>query len=147
MQSQVIIRMATTADFGVIAGFVQDLEESTFDLKIMENAFEKNLKLPDSVYLIAENDQQALGYLSCHTQLLLHHGGRKVAEIQEMYVAPAFRNMGIGMMMLNELKKLLRQKGINNLEVCSNLSRKDTHRFYEREGLTPSHYKFTRSKP
>lgn len=89
------------------------------------------------------DDFYSVGYLSCHSQFLLHHGGQKIAEIQEMYVNPESRKMGIGKKMIDELKRVALEKGIEQLEVTSNNKRTKTHRFYEREAFIQSHQKFT----
>ncbi|MEM1003265.1 MAG: GNAT family N-acetyltransferase, partial [Bacteroidota bacterium] len=119
------------------------LEETEFEIESIKRAFELNIDDPNSIYLIAEINNKSVGYLSCHSQFLLHHGGQKIAEIQEMYVNPENRKMGIGKKMINELKRIAYQKGIEQLEVTSNNKRNKTHRFYEREKFVQSHKKFT----
>jgi len=143
MYSELSIRKASLNDFKSVYGFVNDLEETEFDIESIKRAFEQNISNPDSIYLIAEIDNKPVGYLSCHSQFLLHHGGQKIAEIQEMYVNPENRKTGIGKKLINELKRVAYQKGIEQLEVTSNNKRTKTHRFYEREKFVQSHKKFT----
>lgn len=143
MNSELLIRKARLNDFDSVYGFVNDLEETEFEIESIRRAFELNIDDPNSIYLIAEINNKSVGYLSCHSQFLLHHGGQKIAEIQEMYVNPENRKMGIGKKMINELKRIAYQKGIEQLEVTSNNKRNKTHRFYEREKFVQSHKKFT----
>ena len=143
MNSELRIRKASLNDFNSVYGFVNDLEETEFEIESIKRAFELNISHPDSIYLIAEMNNKSVGYLSCHAQFLLHHGGQKIAEIQEMYVNPENRKMGIGKKMIDELKRIACQKGIEQLEVTSNNQRTKTHRFYEREKFVQSHKKFT----
>ncbi len=143
MHSELLIRKASLFDFKSVYGFVNDLEETEFNIESMKIAFEQNINNADSIYLIAEIDNKPVGYLSCHSQFLLHHGGQRIAEIQEMYVNPENRKMGIGKKLIDELKRLAQQKGIDQLEVTSNNRRTKTHRFYEREKFVQSHKKFT----
>lgn len=143
MHSELLIRKASLNDFKSVYGFVNDLEETEFNIESMKIAFEQNINNTDSIYLIAEVDNKPVGYLSCHSQFLLHHGGQRIAEIQEMYVNPENRKMGIGKKLIDELKRTAQQKGIDQLEVTSNNRRTKTHRFYEREKFVQSHKKFT----
>lgn len=143
MIQELKIREADHSDFDTIYHFVNELEETVFDIEPMKKAFEHNISNPDAIYLIAEIHNKPVGYLSCHTQLLLHHGGQKIAEIQEMYVSPDTRKIGVGKQLINELKKMARNKGIVQIEVTSNNIRTDTHRFYMREKFIQSHQKFT----
>lgn len=143
MNSNLKIRKANQSDFDSIYHFVNELEETTFDIESIRRAFDQNIRNPDSIYLIAEIDSEPVGYLSCHAQLLLHHGGRKIAEIQEMYVDPKQRKMGIGRKLIEELKRIALIEGIDQLEVTSGNRRIEAHRFYEREQFVQSHQKFT----
>lgn len=122
---------------------MNELEQTVFNVEDLKRAFESNVNNPDHIYLIAEMNDKPVGYLSCHSQLLLHHGGRKIAEIQEMYVNPESRKNGIGKGLVDELKRIAKLKEVEQLEVTSNNKRGDTHRFYEREKFVQSHKKFT----
>ncbi|MEP4091766.1 GNAT family N-acetyltransferase, partial [Reichenbachiella sp.] len=130
-------------DFNSIYNFVNELEQTVFNVEDLKRAFESNVNNPDHIYLIAEMNDEPVGYLSCHSQLLLHHGGQKIAEIQEMYVNPESRKNGIGKGLVDELKRIAKLKEVEQLEVTSNNKRGDTHRFYEREKFVQSHKKFT----
>ncbi len=74
---------------------------------------------------------------------MLHHGGQKIAEIQEMYVRPENRKIGVGKNLIDELKRVAKLNEIAQLEVTSNKKRIETHRFYKREKFINSHEKFT----
>ena len=143
MNSALHIRKANLNDFNSVHSFVNDLEETAFETESIKRAFELNINNPNSIYLIAEVNNKSVGYLSCHSQFLLHHGGQQIAEIQEMYVDPENRKMGIGKKLIDELKRIAYKKGIEQLEVTSQNKRTKTHRFYERENFVQSHKKFT----
>lgn len=143
MKNRLKIRIANDDDFNSIYNFVNELEQTVFNVEDLKRAFESNVNNPDHIYLIAEMNDKPVGYLSCHSQLLLHHGGRKIAEIQEMYVNPESRKNGIGKGLVDELKRIAKLKEVEQLEVTSNNKRGDTHRFYEREKFVQSHKKFT----
>ncbi|OIN56912.1 GNAT family N-acetyltransferase [Arsenicibacter rosenii] len=137
------IRPATPADGTVIYTFLCDLEEEILDRERFDTVFQTNLQHPDYHYLVAETGQAVVGYISCHTQLLLHHVGR-VGEIQELYVLPACRNQRIGRQLVDRLLQLAAAEGWVNLEVTTNKKRLDTQRFYEQTGFSPTHIKFVK---
>ena len=84
------------------------------------------------------------GMLNLRFEYQLHHAAR-IAEIMELVVAAQCRNKGAGKLMLNEACRIAKENGCIQIEVACNQLRKDTHRFYEREGMKNYHYKF--SKP
>lgn len=137
------IRSAQLEDFKVIYGFINLLENETFDILKQQTIFGENLKNPNIIYILAfENDEPA-GFVSCHAQWLLHHAAL-IGEIQEMIVAEKFRSKGVGKLLIAELITRAKSKGINQLEVTSSKKRESAHHFYMREGFDQSHFKFTR---
>ncbi|WP_306400455.1 GNAT family N-acetyltransferase [Phocoenobacter skyensis] len=143
MQNQIHIRKAGKTDFDSIYQFVNELEETVFELENQKKTFEQNIKNENYIYLIAELNRKSIGFISCHSQNLLHHAGQKIAEIQEMYVIPEKRKIGVGKKLIDELKRVAKQNGIAQLEVTSNKRRTKTHRFYQREKFVNTHEKFT----
>lgn len=138
------IRGATAEDFKIIYNFINELENDIFDEKIQQVIFSENLKNENIIYLLAfENDEPA-GFISCHAQWLLHHAAL-IGEIQEMIVTEKFRSKGVGKLLIAELIARAKSKGINQLEVTSSKKRESAHRFYVREGFAQSHFKFTKA--
>lgn len=145
MKNTCTIRRAIPDDAHTVHGFICDLEETHFDEQLFHTYFALNCTSADNIYLVAVSGIEITGFLSCHSQLLLHHLGR-VYEIQEMYVRHEYRSSGIGKQLLDYLENELLQKNCETLEVTSNSKRTDTHRFYLRNGFLPTHYKFTKSR-
>jgi (aminoalkyl)phosphonate N-acetyltransferase len=137
-----IIRKATIKDIEIIFDFVCQLEEQMFDFRSFENIFTRNINNPDCHYWLAIDNDLAVGYGSCHGQWLLHHCG-KVGEIQEMFVAKGYRDKGIGKLLLDTIRQMAIDEGYTHIEVTSNNKRTEAHRFYESNGYTKSHFKFT----
>jgi PhnO protein len=135
------IREATLNDFESIYGFVNELEETRFIKKNQLKIFAENLLNPHIIYLVAEAEKRVVGFLSCYTQLLLHHSAR-VAEIQEMFIVKSMRNEKVGKRLLLEVIKRMKEKGITQVEVTSNKKRLAAHRFYEREKFRFTSKKF-----
>ncbi|MPR35671.1 GNAT family N-acetyltransferase [Salmonirosea aquatica] len=140
---EILIRPACPADVEVLYTMLCDLENEMLDKEHFVKIFLKNLENQNVSYFIAELDRQSVGMASCHVQLLLHHAA-PVGEIQEMYVKPELRSQGIGQRLVEAVKTFSHQRGADQLEVTSNQIRRDTHRFYEREGFIKSHVKLVR---
>ena len=68
-----------------------------------------------------------------------------IAEIMEFSINPLYRNNGIGKEMFEEACKIAKNRNCIQIEVACNNLRKDTHRFYLREGMNNFHFKFSKS--
>ncbi|GAB4031614.1 GNAT family N-acetyltransferase [Spirosoma jeollabukense] len=138
------IRAATTGDLPTIYDFLCILEDETLDLIAFRSVFLLNLANPLIHYLVAEQEGELVGFVSCHVQYLLHHGG-KVGEIQELFVRSDVRNQQIGHKLVAALEALAHQEGFVNIEVTTNQKRIDTIRFYERENFKSTHLKLVKT--
>lgn len=141
--NNIAIRAATIDDFETIYSFVCSLMEITFDKRMLRQCYQICLACPNNYYLVALNDDKAIGYLSCHGQVLLHHGGM-VYEIQELYVLPEYRSEGVGKLLLHSIERHLVGDKYKLLEVASNMRRVDAHRFYETNGFDKNTFKFVK---
>lgn len=119
------------------------LEEIPLDKPVFDAIFLTNLGNPLIHYFVADRSGVVLGFISCHVQYLLHHGG-KVGEIQELFVRPEARNQFIGHQLVAALTSLAIQENFVNLEVTTNQKRTDTIRFYEREAFSQTHFKLVK---
>ena len=141
--TDVYIRTATEQDAPILYDFICLLEDGTLDVAAFNAVFRHNLANPNVHYLVAEQFDTVLGFVSCHVQYLLHHTG-KVGEIQELFVRPEVRSQGIGQQLIAALNTLAQQESFVNLEVTTNQKRLDTIRFYEREQFTRTHVKLVK---
>lgn len=139
------IRPAHSGDESVLYSFVGELEATTLDPLRFRTVFQHNLTNPMVYYFVAEQvaEVEVVGFISCHVQYLLHHTG-KVAEIQELFVKPAYRNQQIGRQLVATLYALAIRENFVSLEVTTNQKRTDTVRFYERECFYRTHYKLVK---
>ncbi len=135
------IRQARQEDFPAIYEFVNELEYTVFDERLQWEIYLENAGNPEHIYLVAFVRNLPIGFVSCHIQNLLHHGG-KVGEIQEMYVRENARGHGAGKILLDRLKEMALERGVLQLEVTSSHKREAAHRFYEREHFGHTHKKF-----
>jgi GNAT superfamily N-acetyltransferase len=65
--------------------------------------------------------------------------GRLVAQIEEVRIDPLVRNRGYGAEMMRWAIEEARRRGCSRVQLTSNKSRKDAHRFYARLGFRASH--------
>ena len=97
----------------------------------------------DHTVFISKDNDKITGYLVLSITYQMHHCG-KVAEVVELCVSNAFQNRKIGTDLLNHAMKYAKRHGCVNMDVTTNQKRKDAHRFYSRNGLSNTHYKFTK---
>lgn len=83
--------------------------------------------------LVAEADDGALAGLCTVTLDLRSVRFGLRAWVEDLAVDPARRSCGIGKALLDAAKAWARERGATHLELDSNDTRIDAHRFYERE--------------
>jgi GNAT superfamily N-acetyltransferase len=103
------------------------------------DAFDALARDPNNRLLIAERDGDVVGTL----QLTFIHGlsrqGSKRALIEAVRVAAAFRGKGLGEDIIRAAIEIAREAGCAMVQLTTDKSRKDAHRFYERLGFVASH--------
>jgi (aminoalkyl)phosphonate N-acetyltransferase len=144
MEKNYSIRNAKPTDADTIFRFISHLEEQSFDPLSFKERYADKLQNSDVFYLVAAGEQdEPIGFLSCHGQSLLHHEG-EVFEIQEMYVAKNYRGRGIGKALFQALIENLSKTEAETLEVTTNANRSDARKFYTKLGFVQTHIKFVR---
>lgn len=140
------IRKAIPTDLEAIYTFICTLENEELDKEAFARVFESNLLHNDILYLVAEWEQQPAGFISFHAQQLLHHCDF-VGEIQEFFIAPEYRNKGIGRLLVEEIKAYAAANNIRYVEVTTNKRRTENVQIYEALGFRLTHHKFTLPQP
>lgn len=142
MKSSVTIRNCNSGDADSVFRIICQLEGQNPVRKDFDSVFFSNLEKSDIFYIVAELDSRVIGFASMHIQQLLHHTG-KVAEIQEMFIDPAYRSTGYGEEMFWHLRDIAETEGCGHFEVSCNIIREKTHTFFSNMGMQTTHYKFT----
>jgi PhnO protein len=146
MDISITVRKAENQDAEKIFEFLRQLEDEALEYQEFFLNYRNNIFNSHNIYLVAADTQNIpIGFISCHGQVLLHHGGM-VYEIQEMFVDERFRGQGIGGALLKALDEKLKIRDFRSLEVTANNKRAETHEFYTRNGFEQTHLKFTRNK-
>jgi GNAT superfamily N-acetyltransferase len=146
MSGQVILRDARRDEVAAIVAMLADdmlggsREVTTEPLpQGYYDAFDALARDPNNRLLIAERDGDVVGTL----QLTFIHGlsrqGAKRALIEAVRVAAPFRGKGLGEEIIRAAVEIARQAGCSMVQLTTDKSRKDAHRFYERLGFVASH--------
>jgi PhnO protein len=142
MNSKIKIRKTENQDLDFVYKAICELENETLNFKVFEEIFNENISNPKNLYLIAENENEGLGFISFHTQNLLHHCGL-VGEIQEFFIHQKYRGQGVGRLLINEILNFADQNNLKSIEVTTNKKRVENVAIYENLSFTLSHNKFT----
>ncbi|WP_406844663.1 GNAT family N-acetyltransferase [Flavobacterium soyae] len=142
MIPKIKIRKIENQDLNFVYKAICELENEVLNFKIFEEIFNENISNPKNLYLIAENENEGLGFISFHTQNLLHHCGL-VGEIQEFFIHQKYRGQGVGRLLINEIKNFADQNDLKSIEVTTSKKRIENVAIYENLGFALSHNKFT----
>ncbi|RED24638.1 PhnO protein [Flavobacterium cutihirudinis] len=142
MNPNIKIRKIKKQDLDFVYKSICELENEELDFEIFETIFHENISNPKNLYLIAENDNEGLGFISFHTQNLLHHCGL-VGEIQEFFIHQKYRGQGVGRVLIKEILDYAEENNLKSIEVTTNKKRVENVAIYENLGFTLSHNKFT----
>ncbi|MBF4493709.1 GNAT family N-acetyltransferase [Flavobacterium sp. JLP] len=140
--SKAEIRKVNTLDLDFIYKSICELENEIIEFEVFKAIFNENISNPKNLYLIAENKNEPLGFISFHTQNLLHHCGL-VGEVQEFFIHQNYRGQGVGRLLINEILNFADQNNLKSIEVTTNKKRVENVSIYENLGFTLSHNKFT----
>jgi len=135
---------ATIAHLNQVYDLICELQDGKPDKDNFSQIYKDNISNQDIYYFLAFNEECAVGFASLHVQKLLHHCA-KIGEIQEIIVSQAQQGTGVGAMLFDRLRETAIANNCEMLEVCCNKARENSHRFYLRQGMGKSHFKFTYS--
>ncbi|QSW87162.1 GNAT family N-acetyltransferase [Flavobacterium endoglycinae] len=145
MNSKINIRKIERQDLDFVYQSICELENEVFDFEVFSEIFNSNISKPNNVYLIAEDENESLGFITFHIQNLLHHCGL-VGEIQEFFIDKNHRGKGVGRKLVDEILKYAQENNLKSIEVTTNKKRIENVAIYENLGFTLSHNKFTISR-
>lgn len=144
--SGVTLRPATRADVRAIVAMLADdalgaAREIVSDPLPREyyDAFEEIARDPNNRLLIAEQDGEIVGTLQVTFIRGLSRMGMRRALIEAVRVASGHRGEGIGEAIVRAVIDLARAEGCAMVQLTTDKSRRDAHRFYERLGFVASH--------
>ena len=102
-------------------------------------AFDSLARDPNNRLLIAERGSEIVGTLQITFIVGLSRRGAKRALIEAVRIATPHRGKGIGEEIMRAAIEIARREGCAMVQLTTDKSRKDAHRFYEKLGFTASH--------
>jgi GNAT superfamily N-acetyltransferase len=107
-----------------------------------EAAFTAIAASPDNELYVAEADGRVVGTFQLTFIPNLTGRGALRVKVESVKVSALLRSRGIGARMMAFAEAAARSRGARMLELTSNRTRQDAHRFYERLGYERSHVGF-----
>ena len=141
--SEVVFRDATRADVPAIVALLADdplgRGREGADLQAYLDAFEEVLANPMHQLIVGEDDGRVVA--CCQLTILsgLSRGGRRRALVEAVRVSADLRSQGIGALLMAECEARARAAHCTIIQLTTDRSRLDAHRFYERLGYSASH--------
>jgi GNAT superfamily N-acetyltransferase len=143
------IRPAVGADIPAIVVLMADdvLGRTREDLSAAANrvyaaAFERVEADPCNIIWVAELSGVVVGTMQTVVIHTLSHRGATRLEIEAVRVSSRHRGKGIGEALMRFAIEEASRQEARMIQLTSNTSRTDAHRFYERLGFTASHVGF-----
>jgi len=140
------IRRATAADVPAVVALLADdvlgaQRERPGDPAYAQ-AFAAIAADPHQWLMVADADGEVVGTLQLTVIPGLSHRGTTRAQVEAVRVAASQRGSGLGTRLLGWAVGQSRELGCGVVQLTSNASRTDAHRFYERLGFEASHTGF-----
>ncbi|HCA87795.1 MAG TPA: GNAT family N-acetyltransferase [Streptomyces sp.] len=145
--SDIVIRPATADDLTAIVEMLADdplgaQRESPDDLAPYRSAFDRLAADPNQQLVVAVRDGKAVGTLQLTVIPGLSRRGSSRSLIEAVRVHADERGGGLGTRLIEWAIDASREQDCRLVQLTSDASRTDAHRFYERLGFTGSHVGF-----
>ncbi len=142
-----VIRRATAADVAGIVAMIADdqlgaTRESLDDLTPYLHAFELIDTDPNQVLVVAERNDELVGTLQLTIIPGLSRRGSSRGLIEAVRVAAPARGSGLGTTLIEWAIEESRARDCTLVQLTSDKTRTEAHRFYDRLGFTNSHEGF-----
>ncbi|MEV7541441.1 GNAT family N-acetyltransferase [Streptomyces sp. NPDC089915] len=142
-----VIRPATEADLPAIVAMLADdplgaTRESPDDLAPYTAALKRLTEDPHQHVMVAVRGDRVVGTLQLTIVPGLSRRGSTRSIIEGVRVHAGERGGGLGTLFIEWAVERSREEGCRLVQLTSDVSRTDAHRFYERLGFTASHVGF-----
>ncbi|MFJ3667975.1 GNAT family N-acetyltransferase [Streptomyces sp. NPDC090106] len=141
------IRAAGVDDIAAIVAMLADdplgaLRESPDDLTVYLPALERLTADPNQHLVVAEREGRVVGTLQLTVIPGLSRRGATRSIIEAVRIHADERGSGLGTQLIEWAVDESRRQGCQLVQLTSDASRTDAHRFYERLGFEASHVGF-----
>ncbi|SMX39254.1 GNAT family N-acetyltransferase [Maliponia aquimaris] len=145
----ITLRRATAEDLPALVALLADdplgaaREDASLPLAdCYTQAFDAIDADPNQLLVVATRDGTVIGCLQLSFLPGLSRRGAWRGQIESVRVAPSARGLGLGRQMIDWAIETCRTRGCTLVQLTSDTSRPDAHRFYESLGFVPSHTGF-----
>lgn len=147
--SEFKIRRATEADIPAIVALLADdalgaTRESPGDLAPYRTAFKRLADDPNQHLVVAERGGRVVGTLQLTVIPGLSRRGATRSVVEGVRIHSEERGSGLGTRLMDWAVEESRALGVQLIQLTSDATRVDAHRFYERIGFEASHLGFKR---
>lgn len=145
-----IFRKARAADLAAIVDLLVDddlgrhREAAGRELAPYQRAFDQIDADGNQLLCVAERDGHVVGTLQLTFISGLSRGGARRAQIEAVRVARAERSKGVGGAMIEWAVEQCQTRGCVLVQLTTDKSRRDAHRFYDRLGFEATHIGYKR---
>jgi GNAT superfamily N-acetyltransferase len=141
------IRRATAADLPAVVALLADdvlgaARESPDDPGPYEAAFAEIDRDPQQLLIVADRAGEIVGTAQLTFLPGLSHRGATRAQIEAVRIGSAARGSGLGRTLIGWCVQRARERGCTMVQLTSDATRTDAHRFYEQLGFRPTHVGF-----
>jgi ribosomal protein S18 acetylase RimI-like enzyme len=138
------IREARSDDIPAIIALLADdplgqTREDPADLAAYRHAFDEIAAQSGNVILVAESDGAVVGCLQLTVIPGLSRRGMKRGQVEGVRIAAGRRGQRLGELLMAEAIGRARAAGCGLVQLTTDSSRPDAHRFYERLGFAATH--------
>ncbi|MER7757872.1 GNAT family N-acetyltransferase [Kitasatospora sp. NPDC097643] len=145
--SDFCIRQAVVEDLPAIVAMLADdplgaTRESPDDLAPYLDAFARVDADPNQHLTVAERDGRVIGTLQLTVVPVLSRKGSTRTIIEAVRIHADERGSGLGTLLIEWAVQRSRELGADLVQLTSDATRTDAHRFYERLGFVGSHLGF-----
>ena len=148
MTDRLVIRRAGIEDLGAVIALLADdplgSGRESSDLAPYVTAFDQISADPNQFLAVAEADGRIVGTLQLSFIAGLSRGGMRRGLIEAVRVAGDLRGRKIGEALIHWAMDMCRKEGCGLVQLTTDKSRTDAHRFYDRLGFEASHLGYKR---
>lgn len=138
----VILRAATSADSGAIAGLVTELGYPV-EPEQMEKRLLQLLARPEYTTLVVEISGEVVGMVGAYLAYALEFDGT-YARLTGLIVDARWRGRGLGKLLMRGIETSSRERGATVLTLTSGRHRSEAHGFYKAIGYDETGIRFVK---
>lgn len=143
MRHRMIFRDARLEDLPYIVSLLADDPLGAQREQLGDPAYRRALERieadPSTRFIVADDDGIVVGCLQLSILPGLARRGAIRAQFESVRIAGSQRRNGLGSALVAEAIRLAREAGASLIELSTDNTRKDAHRFWERQGFKPTH--------